>query len=81
MTYEEREGKGEAAEFARMRQRHRATSPTGADAMTDLLLDLARAKAVFQLRAIEAALGISARSKPDQETPPRAASASNRDAT
>jgi hypothetical protein len=49
--------------------------------MTDLLRGLALAKAVFQLRAIEAALCINARSKPDQETPPRAASASNRDAT
>ena len=33
-----------------------------------LLRDLARAKAAFQLRAIEAALCASAQSKPDQET-------------
>lgn len=33
-----------------------------------LLRDLARAKAAFQLRAIEAVLCASAQSKPDQET-------------
>ena len=34
----------------------------------DLLRDLARAKAVFQLRAIQAIVCADARSKPDQET-------------
>ena len=34
----------------------------------DLLRDLARAKAVFQLRAIQAVVCADARSKPDQET-------------
>jgi hypothetical protein len=34
----------------------------------DLLRDLARAKAVFQLRAIQAVMCADARSKPDQET-------------
>lgn len=33
-----------------------------------LLRDLARAKAAFQLRSIEAVLCVSAQSKPDQET-------------
>lgn len=37
----------------------------------DLLRDLARAKAVFQLRAIQAVMCADARSKPDQETASR----------
>ncbi len=39
----------------------------------NVMLDLARAKATFQLRAIEAALCIGAQSKPDQNFPLRAA--------
>ncbi len=35
----------------------------------DLLRDLARVRAVFQLRAIQAVVCADARSKPDQETP------------